>query len=85
MAKTSKKSATKKANGKPRKERKTNPLHAKLIALMSRPNGADRADIAKTGWKYPSMTALKIAERRGYKTSVVKKAGELSRYIAKRA
>jgi hypothetical protein len=31
------------------------------------------------------MAALKIAERRGYKTNVVKKAGELTRYAARKA
>ncbi len=85
---TSKKTATKrasKANGQPRNERKTNPLHDKLVALMSRPNGADRSDIAKTGWKLPSINALRIAERRGMKTSIIKKEGELKRYVAKRA
>jgi hypothetical protein len=36
-------------------------------------------------FEYPAIMALRIAERRGYKTSAVKKPGELTRYVAKRA
>jgi hypothetical protein len=52
---------------------------------MARPNGATMHDTWNAGFEYPAMAALKIAERRGYKISVVKKKGELSRHIAKRA
>jgi hypothetical protein len=81
IAKSSKKTAVgKKTNGKP------NPLHEKLIKLFSRPNGATITDISEAGFKYAAMAALKIAERRGLKTSVKKPGpGELMRYYAKRA
>jgi len=65
--------------------KKPNELHEKLIALLTRKDGATMHDTWNVGFEYPAMLALKIAERRGYKTSVVKKKGELSRYIAKRA
>jgi hypothetical protein len=67
------------------KARKPNPLHEKLIKLFVRPNGATITDIAAAKFKYPAIQALRIAERRGYKTNVVKKAGELTRYVARRA
>jgi hypothetical protein len=57
----------------------------KLVKLLSRPTGATITDISEAGFKYAAMAAMKIVERRGYKTSVVKKPGELTRYIAKRA
>lgn len=46
---------------------------------MQRPNGAELQELVKAGWKFSAMAALKIAERRSYKTNVVKKAGELTR------
>jgi hypothetical protein len=58
-----------------------NPLHQKLIALMSRPNGATINGISEAGWMYSAIAALQIAERRGFKTNVVKKSGELARYV----
>ena len=67
------------------KARKSNALHEKLIKLFVRPEGATMHDTWNAGYAYPAATALKIAERRGLKTSVVKKKGELTRYIAKRA
>jgi hypothetical protein len=72
--KSAKKPAAKNGSGRPIK-----PLHAKLIALMQRPNGAELQELVKAGWKFSAMAALKIAERRSYKTNVVKKAGELTR------
>jgi hypothetical protein len=67
------------------KARPTNALHEKLIKLLSRPEGATMHDTWNIGYKYPAVFALKIAATRGYKTSVVKKPGELARYVAKRA
>jgi len=67
------------------KSRKPNPLHEKLIKLISKPNGATLVDIVDAGWKYSAMAALRIVERHGYKTSVSKKTGELTVYKAKRA
>jgi hypothetical protein len=49
---------------------------------------AERATITDTveaGFKYPAINALRIAERRGYKTNVIKKDGELTRYTARRS
>jgi hypothetical protein len=61
-----------------------NPLHAALIKLMSRPEGAAIADFQQLdGFAIPSMAALKIAERAGFKTSAVKKPGERTRYYAR--
>jgi len=80
---TSKKPVTKKIASKATK--KPNALHEKLIKLFVRPNGATITDIAAAKFKYPAIQALRIAERRGYKTSVSKKPGKLTRYIAKRA
>jgi hypothetical protein len=79
-SKTTKKNG--KTNGKPRKP---NALHEKLIRLLSRPDGATLTETKKCGFEYPAIMALRIAERRGYKTSVLKKPGELTRYVAKRA
>ncbi len=79
--------ASKKATvaAKGRKPRKPNALHEKLVKLMSRPGGATISDLSGAGFKYAAMAALKIAERRGLKTSTKKVPGELTRYIAKRA
>jgi hypothetical protein len=83
MAKATKKSAKstakKSTNGKP------NVLHEKLLKLFLRPNGATLSDVVEAGWKFAAMAALRIAERRGLKISVVKKEGERTRYVAKRA
>ena len=78
-----KKSVAKKASTKATK--KPNALHEKLIKLFTRPDDATMHDTFNAGFAYPAMAALKIAERRGLKTSVIKKKGELTRYIAKRA
>jgi hypothetical protein len=86
MSKSPKKTTSKKTNGKTATAtRKPNPLHEKLIRLMSRPDGATLHDLWNSGFQQPSVFALKIAERHGLKTSIVKKKGELTRYIAKRA
>jgi hypothetical protein len=92
MSTTAKKSAAKKSNGKKaaaaRKAstpRKPTAIHMKLIALMTRKDGATIQDVSKTGFKGPTKAAMRIVENQGFKTSVVKKAGELSRYVAKKA
>jgi hypothetical protein len=83
------KKTTKKTTKKATKARKPNALrnalHETLIRLISRPNGATLADISAAKFNAPAIQALRLVERRGYKTSVVKKPGELTRYIAKRA
>jgi hypothetical protein len=52
---------------------------------MTRPKGATLAEIKAAKFKAAAMAALKIVERRGYKTNVVKKDGELTRYVARKA
>jgi len=75
MAEATKKSA-KSTNGQ--KARKPNKLHDTLVRLLSRPNGATITDISEAGFKYAAMTAMKIVERRGYKTTSKKVPGELT-------
>jgi hypothetical protein len=96
MAKTAKKSATKTAKKsnktvkatkavakKATAKKAANPLHEKLIALMAHKDGATISDFQTVdGFNIPSMAALKIAERAGYKTSAVKKPGERTVYKA---
>jgi hypothetical protein len=77
-----KKTTSKKSNSQ--KAHKPNPIHDALVKLMTRPSGATITEIKATKFNAPAMQALKIVERRGYKTSVVKKPGELTKYIAKR-
>lgn len=81
MAKTSKtsKTSTSKTSSK-----KPNALHDTLVKLLSRPNGATMHDTWNAGYEYPVSFALKIAERRGFKTSSKKAPGELKVYFAKR-
>jgi hypothetical protein len=76
-----KKSVAKKVSTKATK--KPNLLHEKLVKLFCRPNGATLTDTKEAGFECPAMAALKIAERRELKTSVVKKKGELTRYLAR--
>jgi len=87
MAKTPKKPAAKSAtkNAAVKVARKLNAVHEALIKLMTRPKGATLAEIKAAKFNAAAMQALKIVGRRGYKTNVVKKAGELTRYVAKRA
>jgi hypothetical protein len=88
MTATSKKKSAKKsaeAVAKKANSKKPNLVHEKLIKLMTRPTGATITDLADAGFKYASIQALKIAERRGLKVRVDKKPGELTRYIAKKA
>jgi hypothetical protein len=73
------------ANGKPNGDRKPNPMHDRIIKLLSRPNGCTRVDLNEVEFPASSMTALRIAERKGFKTSAVKKPGELTIYKAVRA
>lgn len=62
--------------------KKFTALHEKLVKLFRRPNGATLADTVEAGYKYPAVFALRIAERRGLKTKIVKKEGEPTRYVA---
>jgi hypothetical protein len=62
---------------------KPNELHAALIALMARKDGATIADFQTVeGFNIPSMAALRIAERHGYKATSSKKPGERTVYKA---
>jgi hypothetical protein len=83
--KTNSKKVTAKKSKKPVAAKKPNAMHEKLIKLFTRPNGATITDTVEAGFKYPVMTALRMAERRGYKTNVIKKDGELTRYVARKA
>jgi hypothetical protein len=66
-----------------KKSRAPNPLHEKLIALMARKDGATIQDFQGVdGFNIPSMAALRIAERHGYKASASKKPGERTVYKA---
>jgi len=84
-----KKLTSKKPSSSPRVEtsskRKPTALHMKLIQLMTRKDGATMHDTWNAGFEYPAKAALRIVENQGFKTSVVKKKGELTRYFAKRA
>ena len=83
MTKSIAKKSTKKPAAKNGKAKPIKPLHAKLIALMKRPTGAELQELVKAGWKFSAMAALKIAERRGLKVNIIKKSGERARYAAK--
>jgi hypothetical protein len=76
--------ASKKSVAKKPQNRPMNALQEKLIKLFVRPNGATLAETVKIA-KRPALMALRMFERRGYKTSVVKKAGEPTRYLARAA
>ena len=80
--KPTKKSAAKKVATKKVSAKKPNPLHAKLLALLTRKDGATLADLGKAGFKYPAIMALRIAERHGLKTKIVKPEEGFKRYIA---
>jgi hypothetical protein len=72
-----------KAAKKPVVVKAPNPLHAALIALMTRKDGATITDFQTIeGFNIPSMAALRIAERHGYEATASKKPGELTRYVA---
>jgi hypothetical protein len=86
IAKKSTKQAAKKSTTKTPSNGKREALHSKLINLFCRPNGATLAEIKAAGYDYaPAVAALRIAEGAGCKTSVVKKKGELTRYVARSA
>ncbi len=68
---------------KNRKPKRRTALQLRLIRMMTRPTGATMHDTWKAGFKYPAMQALKYVEHQGYKTKVVHKPGELTRYFAK--
>jgi hypothetical protein len=70
------------SKSKKSKATKPNKLHDTLVRLLSRPDGATLHDTWNAGYYFPAVFALKLAERRGYKTSIVKKKGELTRYKA---
>jgi hypothetical protein len=84
MSKSIAKKSSKKAVVVVKKARKLSPLHEKLIKLLMRPGGATQQDIATTKFYGPAIAAMRIVERRGYRTKVVKPktAGELTRYVA---
>jgi hypothetical protein len=63
--------------------REPNALQIKLLKLFMRPQGATLEDTSAAGANRPALAALRMFERRGYKTSVVKKAGEPTRYLAR--
>jgi valyl-tRNA synthetase len=63
----------------------TNEMHQKVIALLSRPEGATRADLNQIEFPASSVAALRIAERHGFKVRIDKKDGEFKRYIATKA
>jgi len=68
-----KKSATKKAvTVVVKKARKPNALHEKLVKLFTRKDGATVQDVAEVKFYGPAIAALRIVERRGYKTNVIK-------------
>jgi hypothetical protein len=76
------KAATKKAVAV-KKAAAPNPLHAALIALMARKDGATISDFQTVeGFNIPSMAALRIAERHGYEATASKKPGERTVYKA---
>jgi len=66
-----------------KKVAKTNPIHEKLISLFKRPDGATLHDTWNAGYHFPAMAAVKIAKRRGLKVKIIKKKGELTRYVAR--
>jgi hypothetical protein len=60
-----------------------NPLHAQLIALMARKDGATISDFQTVeGFNIPSMAAVRIAQRHGYEATASKKPGERTVYKA---
>ena len=67
-----------------RKPQGRNAIHKKLIKMMSRPSGATLHDTWNAGYRFPAMSALKIVERYGYRTNIIKKEGELARYYARK-
>lgn len=54
----------------------------KVINLMMRKDGITVEEAQKVGFKQPTIAAIRVAARRGLKTSIVKRKGELTRYIA---
>jgi hypothetical protein len=69
-------------NGNGAKKKEIKPLHQKLINLFRQKDGCSLTEVRKTGWPYPTMTALQIAKKHGFKVKATKKKGELTRYYA---
>ena len=83
MAKSVAKKSTKSAKSTKAVAKAPNPLHAQLIALMARKDGATFSDFQQVeGFNIPSMAAVRIAERHGYEASASKKPGERTVYKA---
>lgn len=55
-----------------------------VIKLLLRARGADIHDIKKIGFNQPAMNAVKLAQRRGFATSIMKMAGRMTRYYARK-
>lgn len=79
------KTATKKPTAKKdaTNTREMSDVQEKLIKLFVRPNGVTLDDVRFAN--RPAMMCLKPFERRGYKISVVKKEGEPTRCLARKA
>lgn len=82
VAKKSAKKVAKKAASGRKVVRKSPEQKKAVFALLKRTNGATMADIHAAGYPVAAMAVLKMAERNGFKTKVVKKEGELTRYHA---
>lgn len=85
MSRTKKtvKKADGKANGKATNGKAHNKSE-KVVQLMLKKDGATIHDFVKAGFNQPAMAAVKAAKRRKFKTKIVHKAGELTRYQASR-
>lgn len=55
-----------------------------VIRLLLRKKGADLHELLSVGPKQAAATTMKMAERRGFKTSQMKLAGSLTRYYARK-
>lgn len=53
-----------------------------IINLMMRENGATIHDLNKAGYKNAAMSAIRMAERKNYRTRIVYRKGQLTRYYA---
>jgi hypothetical protein len=83
VKKTAKKTVAAKKNGNGVKRKDNTAIHEKLISLFKKPNGCTLTEVRKTGYRYPTMLALKVAkDRYGLKVKATKKKGELTRYYA---
>lgn len=55
-----------------------------VIRLLLRKRGADLHELLALGPRQAAMTTMKRVERRGFKTSHIKMAGQLTRYYARK-